>query len=682
MAALGKFPFVRPLLALTSGISLNYYVFPGVIRDGYILFGLFFILLFVSIILNRSKKPEWKILSGFLLLTLFVVLGFLLTSNFKADSRRNFASNEVLKSQYFLKIQLLEPPLNRTKSWRATCKLVSGLDSTLKETQLSGKIQVYWSKSKNAIKPDLGYGDLLVIANKIIIPSGPAFPEDFSYAGLLRKQNVNYQAFLKPNTWLKVGNSGYAVFRMAYNAQFTLLQKVNAVFSKKASALLASLLLGDRSSLDQEDLDAFSKTGTMHILAVSGLHVGLLYLLILLVFTRRRESRKLPVWQSLLVLLILWSFAFITGLSNSVIRAVLMFTILELGRSFLFRQGSLINSLFVSAFIQLVINPFSLFDIGFQLSYLAVLGIAVVFPWANQLWQPTSRFFGAIYQSALLSLCATVATLPVTLYYFQSFPVWFIPANLFILPVATLLIYAGIAALLINTLPIIGGICVLLVNATADLLMFLTAFFSKLPFARLENLYFSIADIWILSLFLLFTLGFLINKSKICLYAAVICCLLSLMPLYIVKSGPARSQCILSNWSGESIVVYDKAHHIYILSRPLPDHLKHKVEKSISNYCRKTSVEQVNWKFCTYGMNENLSNEMHICNGNPVVRLSAQKHGFLIQKGTDNLEPIESDLVEMCGKIFSSGILYHSISKYQFQDAKSNEYLGKYIIIK
>ena len=263
--------------------------------------------------------------------------------------------------------------------------------------------------------------------------------------------------------------------------------RLDAVFrhyihAKREYAIASALVLGIKDDVDLATKQAYTATGTTHIMAVSGLQVGLLFAALSWVLGKLFGRLKgFRLWSALLGLGIIWSYAFLTGLSASVLRATVMFTVIIIGRT-LRRQDSIFNTLGVAAFLLLIWNPFLVADVGFQLSFLAVLSIVYVQPriarWLDveaycyarrRPWQPTAVqwlwkgsgwFLDKVWQAVALSLAAQVATFGLGLYYFHQFPFSFLFSNLVAVPISSGAVYVGLALLVVKGL--MAGIGLLL----------------------------------------------------------------------------------------------------------------------------------------------------------------------------------------------------------------------------
>lgn len=296
------------------------------------------------------------------------------------------------------------------------------------------------------------YGDRMLIPASYTPPDPPFNPWEFNYKQYLANHNFFYQAFTDCSEveYLSAGQ-GNGIVAFAQRQR----KKMVGAFQRyirdpEAAAVASTLILGYRADLSKELLSAYSKTGVMHVLSVSGMHVALVLFILnkLLWFAERNKAFR--VFKALFVILLIWYYSLLTGFSSSVCRAALMITILIAGNC-LGRKINPYNLLAASMVLLLLCDPFFILDTGFQLSYLAVFGLVFFYPLIYQLWYVKNRLIDKIWGSIAVSAAAQLATLPLSLYYFHQFPVWFLFSNLFILLPVMLIMYAGLAFLLIYT---------------------------------------------------------------------------------------------------------------------------------------------------------------------------------------------------------------------------------------
>ncbi len=330
------------------------------------------------------------------------------------------------------------------------------------------------------------YGDQLIAELKLQHIQAPKNPKEFDYQLYMQNRNIQFQGFVAFNQWRIIGNKGNPVvtyaFKIREKCKQVIEQKLN---STKHVAILHALVLGDKSGLGSELKQTFSETGTMHVLAVSGLHVGIVYL-----FTSSLLGflfvKKLKTIRAVLGLLVIWSFALVSGLSPSVCRACFMFSVLSIGLE-LNRDSNVYNSLCFAGFVLLVVNPLNLFNVGFQFSFLAVLGIVTLQKPIRRVVKTESFVLGKIADLSAVSLSAQLATLPLGLYYFGQFPLLFLASNLLVIPAVTILVYASICLIIFHGIPIIAEVIVNVLEIYLWSVIRITETIQKFPFALLEN---------------------------------------------------------------------------------------------------------------------------------------------------------------------------------------------------
>jgi competence protein ComEC len=278
---------------------------------------------------------------------------------------------------------------------------------------------------------------------------------EFNYKTYLKKKGIEQQVFLKKGSFLRSKRNRLSSLGFAHKIRKRIqLSLQSYAFSKDELAVIYALLLGQRQDLSKELMDEYSKAGAIHILAVSGLHIGIVLWLLSFLFSPLEQVKNGKFLKVLFLVLFLWLFALIAGLSASVVRAVTMFTFLAVGYRFLSKkviEFSLVSSLF----FLLLLHPLFLFDIGFQLSYTAVFGIVWMQPKLYAILKSKWKFLNYFSQLIAVSLAAQLAVLPISLYYFNQFPGLFILSNLVIIPVLGTVLIGGILVMLFAVLGVL-----------------------------------------------------------------------------------------------------------------------------------------------------------------------------------------------------------------------------------
>ncbi|NQV52167.1 MAG: ComEC family competence protein [Flavobacteriales bacterium] len=449
------------------------------------------------------------ITSGAILMLAFVSIGYGFTC---VHTERLFAAhfeNGLSASKHdFLKVEVGESPQEKER----TIKFIADVDAVIKEgewTSTHGKVLVYLQKDSSA--GALQIGDELMIHSRCVEMKGPKNPGGFDYRAYMRMKQVHHQTYVRSQDWkqLKMGQGWFRVIRGWQ--QWAVHRLSTLGMGEKEHAVLSALLLGSKQDLDRTQVDAFAKAGAMHVLAVSGLHVGIVYLLLSFTLKPLLRFKEGAAWVAVLSVLVLWGYAILTGLSASVSRSATMFTFLSLGKQ-LNRKGHVLNTILASAFFLLCVDPFLLADVGFQLSYLAVSGIVLLQPKINGWWRPRCAMLRWTWSLMSVSIAAQLTTAPIALYYFHQFPNYFLLTNLLVIPAASVILPAGIGLLAVSWCkplaePLAWGVDLLLWLLNAS-----TEWIASLPYASTEGFDLSIPEVVMLYLFIFLSVSFLLIK--------------------------------------------------------------------------------------------------------------------------------------------------------------------------
>ena len=500
-----KIPFLRITLAFAFGIILCYYFEYNTI------IGVIFALLVAAVLIFLNKWYSYKIepIFGSCILLLYLFLGSAFYSN------HNTQIPFVQKS--FSVATVLEKPQEKPNSYKSLLS-ISALQTQNTTVTRKEKTLVYFEKSPNA--ENLQAGDQILIKSSPTLISNFGTPYSFDYKAYLKNKRIYRQVYLKSADWKNTNLHSKNLFTYAELLREKLLQIYrNQNLGHNETEILSALTLGYKRDLEPETKRIFSAAGAMHILAVSGLHVGILFLIFSYLFgflRLRKTGTYLFITTSILLL---WSFAFITGLSPSVLRASTMFTILIIADN-IQRKASIYNSLAASALFLLLLNPNNISEVGFQLSYAAVFGIVYLQPRLARLWPVKNKILKFFWNLLCVSLAAQIATFPLSAYYFNQFPVYFGLTNLIVIPAAMALIPLGIALLIFSKIPFLTLGIAFCIKWIIKLVYGLLQWIESLPYSTLD---FSIHPIELLFLisFVFFTFYFIKNKRALPLKLAL-----------------------------------------------------------------------------------------------------------------------------------------------------------------
>lgn len=318
--------------------------------------------------------------------------------------------------------------------------------SHFNDSVASGKLLLYVPKAN---LETLHSGDEIWL-NSTIYPVPKAFnPYQFDYSKYLEKQNVFHQIYTQKNQ-IKIIQTHKTIDFYIENLRNNLSQSFDIHhFDTKTKAIVDALILGQRLELDKETIADYSNAGVIHILAISGLHISIIYFFIVFLLKPLKRVRFGAEIQLLIVLVILWLFALLTGLPASVTRAVTLFSFISIGNYFN-QPKAIYNALAISAFLILLVKPNAIFDIGFQLSYAAVLSIVLFQPFYKKFYFSENKIAIYFTDTVLVSLAAQIGVLSLSLYYFNQLPLLFLLANLVIIPLSSLVLIVGIVILPLN----------------------------------------------------------------------------------------------------------------------------------------------------------------------------------------------------------------------------------------
>ncbi|WP_026999782.1 ComEC/Rec2 family competence protein [Eisenibacter elegans] len=315
-------------------------------------------------------------------------------------------------------------------------------------------------------------------------------PHSFDYQAYLWHKGIYCQQYVQPQHIGIIARQTLPWWQQAslQIRHYCQIQLHTYLPEAEALGIASALVLGVKTNLDTETSQTYAQAGLMHILAVSGLHLGLVAGLVSLMLKPLRRWRY-GVWvYSLLVIMVLWGYAFLTGASASVLRAATMFSLILLGQA-LTRQTNIYNIIAASAFILLLYNPMLLFSLGFQLSYLAVIGIIYLYPKIYGIFSIPNPYLDKAWQLSAVSISAQLATFPLGLYYFHQFPNYFLLSNLMVLPVVPFILGGGILLLLLSPFPYLAVWLGWLLSQTIVWMGILVRWLTSLPYASTQGIY-------------------------------------------------------------------------------------------------------------------------------------------------------------------------------------------------
>lgn len=376
-------------------------------------------------------------------------------------------------------LEVNAPPVDHGRTVRAWTVARAALVDGTWQPATGGVLLTLLTDSTRALP---GQGDKLVVKAAVEPIARVPVPGGFDVRQWAAGRGVFHQAFAPAGRWRQAGDGhrGPDLFEQARTRINAWLRASG--LPDRDRALVKALLLGQRDELDTDQTQAFVRSGTIHVLAVSGAHVGIIYAALLWALVWLAKDLRGRLVRGLAALLVLWWYAGLTEFAPSVLRATVMFSMFTMAEMTRWRVEPL-NNLAASAVLLLLWDPSMLFQLSFQLSFLAVLGIVVFYGPLHRLWEPPNGILRFLWSIAAVTIVAQAFTLPLCLYVFQAFPLWFLPANMAIVGLITVAVYVGIALVALHAVPVLGPMVAALMKGLLLLLGFLSGFFAGLPSA-------------------------------------------------------------------------------------------------------------------------------------------------------------------------------------------------------
>ena len=544
---LNSAPFIRLFVPFIAGIILGGWFSP---EQKWLFLGTSFCLIFLLyfyISVSFKQEPIF----GILLIPILIFMGaFIRTDN-------TYTPQPLPEGKYYAIAD--EFPIEKEKSFRLVIRLI--------EPEL--KILAYVDKTVDVknVEP----GSVLCFRGKPEVMKKTGNPFEFDYAEYSVRNGIGHRIYLSSNNiYLPKTEKHLNLTEFSLIIRDKLIKILeNSGLKGEVLHLVSAVALGAREDLEPETTQSFSKTGVIHVLAVSGMNVGIIYIVIEFLLGFMKRGKAGIILQTLIILSGLWGYALITGLSASVLRAAAMFSFIVVGKSFS-RRPEIYNILASSAFVLLCFNPFLVYDVGFQLSYAAVFSIVYFHPYLYKLlyfkyWIPDQ-----IWILLSVSVAAQIGTLPFLLHYFHQFPTWFLLANLMVIPLVTLILYLSFIVFAIAPLvPFLGPIMARILDLAGQGMLLSVRFVEQLPNALITNLYPSDISLVLVVLFSVLIGIFILYKYHKALALATISLIILLMVNNIDKFQMfSRKEVVVFNLQGRTLVALTSGCETYWITTP------------------------------------------------------------------------------------------------------------------
>ncbi len=525
------FPFVIGILTAIYTQAYNSLIL-------YVTGGIFLFFILVSSINKIYTEYRFRALFGVLINILLFLIGYLVTGINTEKFKSHYFANKDGATIFLCSIN--EPLQEKEKTYKAQV-LVYAVRAGASWSKTTGKAIVYFEK--NSLAERLKYGDCVQIHAPFKEIKPPQNPHEFDYKKYLSYNGIYIQSNVLKTQWKILSEKkGNEIKKYACS----LREKMLAVFKKRLPAkdeyaVAAALVIGSMDEVDRDLLTSYSAAGVIHVLSVSGLHIGLVYLVLnsLLFFMERRKI--FLCIKVVLLIALLWFYALITGFSPSVLRAVMMLTLLIIGQA-LGRYTNTYNTLAASAFLLLLYQPYLIMNIGFQLSYLAVLGIVFLHPKIYSLWDIDTYIPDKIWQLVSVSIAAQLFTFPLILFCFHQLPTYFIVANLIVIPLATAIMYGGIALILFSKISGLSACIGYCMSFLLKCINYSVCFIESLPYSLWKGITISPWETCLIYVIVAFVILFFLHKKIVFLQCGLCLLLIVFVQQFYLSMDASRQK--------------------------------------------------------------------------------------------------------------------------------------------
>ena len=511
-----KMPFVRLVIPLIAGILIQWYLTVD-LNISFVIFAISLVLPLLISFLPYQFIYKLRWMQGAFINMAMGALGMVITyqQNIINDSEW---IGHYYKDSASVMVTLQEPLITKPKSYKAQASveriLINGVWKKVK-----GDIIIYIQK--DSVTPALLYGSVVVFVKNLQPIKNSGNPGAFDYARYNAFQHIHYQVYLKSTEYKIIPTAPPNNFQQwLLNIRTYVLDVIKKhIDGTEESGVAEALLIGYRNDLDKSLVQAYSNTGVVHIIAISGLHLGMIYGIMVL-FLQRFKTKSSGFAKAMIMLLVLWIFCLVAGAAPSIVRSAVMFSLIIIG-NLIDRQSSIFNTLAGAAFVMLCYNPFYFWDVGFQLSFVAVISIVLFMQPIYKWFYIKNKLIDGMWKLSAVTLSAQVLTSPLIFYYFHQFPLLFMITNFVAVPLSTLILYLE---LLLITLSPFEFLAHYIGIACSGCIWFMNSFIKhidKLPFAVYDNVQVSLVQTLILFGLIIMASCWLLLKWKPGMYLSV-----------------------------------------------------------------------------------------------------------------------------------------------------------------
>lgn len=574
-----KFIPVRLTLLVVLGILLGHYFSIGIHIAATITI---LSILVLGIIFYKQQRTD-AISFGTVTMLTTICMGILSISLWQPKNRSDHYSHQDLSEAHTWHIKIQEVLKPTTFSERYI-----GIIKNRNNKNVSGKLIL--NLSLDSTKQQYLVDDELIIHVKLDDVRPPLNLHQFNYKNYLSDLGIYHQAQLKPNNHFALKKTTSTVYGIAASIRNKISSKLKqANFGADELGIIQALLLGQRNDISEATYNNYKNAGAVHILAVSGLHIGIILLLLQFLLQPLERLPKGKILKLIVIVLLLWGFALLAGFSASVVRAVTMFSFVAYAL-YLNRPSNTFNILALSMFaILLFINPMLIFHVGFQMSYAAVFAILWIYPLLQRFWFPKNIFIKKIWQLLSVSIAAQVGVLPISLFYFHQFPGLFLVSNLLIVPFLGLILGMGILVILLVLLNTLPDFLVSIYDTLIRLMNQTIAWVAQQENFLFQNISFDSVQL-ITAYGVLISLTLVLAKSTYKRALVFLCCLIGfqLWTFYSAYDSQKKEQLFVAHQTKNSILLHQKGNFLSIFSTN-----KNAPHRLIANYAIAERIDSI-----------------------------------------------------------------------------------------
>ncbi len=617
-------PFLRLLLPMILGIVCYLWIPKSLIYVACIL-GLISIFSIISFqFLKIETRFKLKIITGVLINTFIISIGYLLPYITSIENTNNWYQPQ--KANYenaFVRIH--SEVETKPKTYKAIVEIKQLMDDK-HSIETKGEAIIYFQKNEKS--KQLREGDWLLVKQKFLPIKNTNNPGSFNYANYCHLRNIYESAYLREHEFQftnKNTTTSTTLFnRWNFNTRKILNQYIT---ESSAKGIAEALLIGYRKNVDDETWQTYSNTGIVHVIAISGMHMAMIYGSMIWLMFRIPFFKRKKIGAYVIAILTMWLFACLTGLPPSVTRSAIMFTFIGVGE-IIDRKMSIYNNLAASAFCLLCYNPFWLVDVGFQLSYTAVLSMLLFFEKFYQLNYFSNYVVDKIWAMIAGTLSAQVLTIPIIIYYFHQFPLLFLVSNLIAIPMTGFILYAEIGLVLFSWFTPLAKIIGVVISKSILFLNYVVLKISQLSFVSWTAIQVNEWQVVLLFLCIVF-LGIYFYYKKVNMLIASLgaMCMFLISTLFIRKENLQQQKMIVYSLPKQSALGFVNGNQIYFTNDSItkgddkftftPSKIFFQAKETTGNFIQKEITEPIQFYFMS-GKKVAIVNSLNISTTQPI----------------------------------------------------------------